>query len=76
MQTTLYLAAALLYAVCAFLPTRKGALISAITAAAWLLHGAQPMRSHAPAVFPARCAERRTDSTESVAALVPNHAFA
>ena len=40
MQTTLYLAAALLYAACALLPTRKGALISATTAAAWLLHGA------------------------------------
>ena len=40
MQTYLYLAAALLYAVCALLPTRKGALISGITAGAWLLHGA------------------------------------
>jgi ABC-type uncharacterized transport system permease subunit len=40
MQTYIYLAAALLYAVCAFLPTRKGGLISAITAVAWLLHGA------------------------------------
>jgi ABC-type uncharacterized transport system permease subunit len=39
MQTYLYLAAALLYAVCAFLPARKGSLISAITAGAWLLHG-------------------------------------
>jgi ABC-type uncharacterized transport system permease subunit len=39
MQTYLYLAAALLYAVCAILPARKGALISAITAGAWLLHG-------------------------------------
>lgn len=39
MQTYLYLAAALLYAVCAFLPARKGALISGITAGAWLLHG-------------------------------------
>jgi ABC-type uncharacterized transport system permease subunit len=38
MQTTLYLAAALLYAVCAVLPTRKGTLISGITAGAWLLH--------------------------------------
>lgn len=40
MQTYLYLAAALLYAVCAFLPARRGALISGITAGAWLLHGA------------------------------------
>jgi ABC-type uncharacterized transport system permease subunit len=40
MQTYLYLAAALLYAVCAFLPTRQGSLISGITAGAWLLHGA------------------------------------
>ena len=40
MQTYLYLAAALLYAVCAILPARKGVLISAITAGAWLLHGA------------------------------------
>ena len=39
MQTYLYLAAALLYAVCAFLPARLGALISRITAGAWLLHG-------------------------------------
>jgi ABC-type uncharacterized transport system permease subunit len=39
MQTYLYLAAALLYAVCALLPARKGVLISGITAAAWLLHG-------------------------------------
>jgi ABC-type uncharacterized transport system permease subunit len=40
MQTTLYLAAALLYAVCAILPTRFGAVVSGITAGAWLLHGA------------------------------------
>jgi ABC-type uncharacterized transport system permease subunit len=39
MQTYLLLAAALLYAVCAMLPTRQGALISGITAGAWLLHG-------------------------------------
>lgn len=38
MQTTLYIAAALLYAVCALLPSRKGGLISAITAGAWVLH--------------------------------------
>ncbi|MES2318288.1 MAG: cytochrome c biogenesis protein CcsA [Pseudomonadota bacterium] len=40
MQTYFYLAAALLYAVCAILPTRKGTLISGMTAAAWLLHAA------------------------------------
>ena len=40
MQTFLLLAAALLYAVCAFLPTRQGALISGVTASAWLLHAA------------------------------------
>ena len=39
MQTYLYLAAAVLYAVCAILPTRKGSLISGMSAAAWLLHG-------------------------------------
>jgi ABC-type uncharacterized transport system permease subunit len=39
MQTYLYLAAALLYAVCAFLPARKGALISGMTAVAWFVHG-------------------------------------
>jgi ABC-type uncharacterized transport system permease subunit len=40
MQTNLYLAAALLYAVCAILPSRQGGLISGITAGAWLLHAA------------------------------------
>jgi ABC-type uncharacterized transport system permease subunit len=40
MQTTLFIAAALLYAVCALLPTRQGAAISGVTAAAWALHGA------------------------------------
>jgi ABC-type uncharacterized transport system permease subunit len=40
MQTYLLLAAALLYAVCAVLPTRQGALISGVTAVAWLVHGA------------------------------------
>lgn len=39
MQTYLYLAAALLYTVCALLPARMGILISGITAGAWLLHG-------------------------------------
>jgi len=40
MQISLLLAAAVLYAVCAFLPTRLGTLISAVTAGAWLVHGA------------------------------------
>ena len=39
MQNTLFFAAALLYAVCALLPTRQGAAISAVTAIAWLVHG-------------------------------------
>ena len=40
MQNSLLLVAALLYAVCAFLPTRMGGLISAVSAGAWLVHGA------------------------------------
>jgi ABC-type uncharacterized transport system permease subunit len=40
MQTSLFFAAALLYAVCALLPSRRGALISGVTALAWLVHGA------------------------------------
>jgi ABC-type uncharacterized transport system permease subunit len=40
MQTSLFFAAALLYAVCALLPSRQGALISGVTAVAWLVHGA------------------------------------
>jgi len=40
MQTTLFLAAAILYAVCALLPSRQGAAISGVTALAWALHGA------------------------------------
>lgn len=40
MQNTLFFAAALLYAVCALLPSRQGAAISAVTALAWLIHGA------------------------------------
>ncbi|WLI88429.1 cytochrome c biogenesis protein CcsA [Massilia sp. R2A-15] len=40
MQTSLFFVAALAYAICAFLPIRQGALISAVTAGAWLLHGA------------------------------------
>jgi ABC-type uncharacterized transport system permease subunit len=39
MQTTTFIAAALLYAVCALLPSRRGAVISGVTAAAWVLHG-------------------------------------
>lgn len=40
MQNSLFLAAALLYAVCALLPSRRGALISGVTAVAWVVHGA------------------------------------
>lgn len=40
MQNSLFLAAALLYAVCALLPSRRGAVISGVTAAAWAAHGA------------------------------------
>jgi ABC-type uncharacterized transport system permease subunit len=40
MQTTLFLAAAILYAVCALLPSPRGAAISGVTAVAWALHGA------------------------------------
>ncbi|CAN7568702.1 cytochrome c biogenesis protein CcsA [Pseudoduganella sp. LjRoot289] len=40
MQTYFLIAAALLYVLCAVLPPRRAALISAATAAAWLLHGA------------------------------------
>ena len=40
MQTTFFIAAAILYAVCALLPSKRGALISGTTAAAWVLHGA------------------------------------
>jgi ABC-type uncharacterized transport system permease subunit len=39
MQTPLFIAAALLYAVCALLPPRQGAAISGMTAVAWLVHG-------------------------------------
>ncbi len=39
MQTSLFLAAALLYAVCTVLPSRQGGLISGVTALAWLCHG-------------------------------------
>ncbi|PWF45504.1 cytochrome C assembly family protein [Massilia glaciei] len=37
--TTILIATSLMYAACAALPARKGALISNLTAAAWLLHG-------------------------------------
>jgi len=40
MQTTLFIAAAILYAVCALLPSRQGGAISGVTAVAWALHGA------------------------------------
>ncbi|MCC2956730.1 cytochrome c biogenesis protein CcsA [Massilia sp. IC2-477] len=40
MQNSLFLAAALLYAVCALLPSRRGAVISGVTAVAWAVHGA------------------------------------
>jgi len=40
MQTTLFIAAAILYAVCALLPSPRGAVISGVTALAWLMHGA------------------------------------
>lgn len=40
MQIIFFVAAAVLYGVCAFLPARKGALISAVTGLAWLAHGA------------------------------------
>lgn len=40
MQTSLFFAAALLYAVCALLPPGRGALLSGVTALAWLVHGA------------------------------------
>jgi len=39
MLTTFFVLAAVLYAVCAFLPSRQRAAISAGTALAWLLHG-------------------------------------
>lgn len=39
MQNSLFFAAAILYAVCALLPPQRGALVSAVTAGAWLVHG-------------------------------------
>lgn len=40
MHNTLFFAAAFLYAACALLPSSQGAVISAVTALAWALHGA------------------------------------
>ncbi|GJJ01235.1 hypothetical protein RugamoR64_17730 [Duganella rhizosphaerae] len=40
MQTSLLFAAIALYLLCAVLPSRRAVLISGLTAAAWLLHGA------------------------------------
>jgi hypothetical protein len=40
MQTYSFIAAIVLYIVCAALPSRRDGLISAVTLAAWLLHGA------------------------------------
>lgn len=40
MQISLFIAAAVLYAICAFLPARQRFAISSGTALAWLLHGA------------------------------------
>ena len=39
MQTYFLIAAAVLYLVCAVLPSRRGTLIAVVTAVAWLLHG-------------------------------------
>lgn len=40
MQTYFLISAAVLYLVCALLPSRQGPLIAILTAIAWLLHGA------------------------------------
>jgi ABC-type uncharacterized transport system permease subunit len=40
MHNSLFLAAAILYAACALLPSRRGAVVSSVTALAWVLHGA------------------------------------
>jgi ABC-type uncharacterized transport system permease subunit len=40
MHNSLFLAAAILYAACALLPSRRGAVVSSVTALAWALHGA------------------------------------
>jgi ABC-type uncharacterized transport system permease subunit len=39
MQLTLFIAAAILYAVCALLPSRQGSVISTVTFIAWAVHG-------------------------------------
>jgi ABC-type uncharacterized transport system permease subunit len=39
MQTYFFAVAAVLYAVCAFLPARQGTLVSAVTALAWIAQG-------------------------------------
>ncbi|MET0265905.1 MAG: cytochrome c biogenesis protein CcsA [Duganella sp.] len=39
MQTYLFIAAVVLYTLCAALPSRRSGLISAVTVAAWLVHG-------------------------------------
>lgn len=40
MHNTLFLAAAFLYAACALLPSSRGAVLSVVTALAWVVHGA------------------------------------
>jgi ABC-type uncharacterized transport system permease subunit len=40
MQTTLFIAAAILYAVCSLLPARRGVVVSGVATLAWVLHGA------------------------------------
>lgn len=40
MQTYLFIAAIVLYLLCAALPSRRGTLVSAVTVVAWLVHGA------------------------------------
>jgi ABC-type uncharacterized transport system permease subunit len=40
MHNTLFFAAAILYAACALLPSRQGAIISGVTALAWAVHAA------------------------------------
>jgi ABC-type uncharacterized transport system permease subunit len=40
MQTTFFIAAAILYAVCALLPAQRGGVVSGVTLLAWGLHGA------------------------------------
>ncbi|ALK98881.1 ABC transporter permease [Massilia sp. WF1] len=40
MQTTFFIAAAILYAVCVLLPAQRGGVVSGVTLLAWVLHGA------------------------------------